>query len=50
MSVTDQASRQFSADITKPDKSDFHDCTQLFFKKRYPPIKKVRAPSMRGHN
>jgi hypothetical protein len=30
MSVTDQASRQFPADITKPDKSDFHDCTQFF--------------------
>jgi hypothetical protein len=49
MPVTNKTSRQFSADIAKPDKSDFHDCTQ-FFKKRYPPMAKVRAPSMRGHN
>jgi hypothetical protein len=32
MPVTDKTSRQFSADIAKPDKSDFHDCTQLFLR------------------
>ena len=41
MSVTYQASRQFPADIAKPDKSDFHHCTQFFSKSVTRRLKKL---------
>lgn len=50
MSIADQATGQFSADIAKADKSDFHDCTQFISNGRSVPFGKVRAPSMRRHN
>jgi hypothetical protein len=50
MAIADQAACQFSANIAKTDKSDFHDCTQLIYSRQYAPFGKVRAPSMRGHN
>jgi hypothetical protein len=50
MTIADQAACQFSANIAKADKSDFHDCTQFIYNGQYAPFGKVRAPSMRGHN